>query len=279
MTLDAMALGSFVHGVLEITVNALESESGLSTATPSQIEAAVAKAIREVAESWETEQPVPPAIVWRHAQETAKDLALKALGYPFTPLPKQTTWTEVPFGAGSALKTDRCNLPWTPNQKVEILGSGLHIRGRIDRLDISGDETVARVIDYKTGRLNNKQSEVVIDGGSELQRCLYAFAVKTLVNPKIKVEAALLFPRAADGNESLFPLANVNTVTKDLARFIRLARINLEDGLALPGIDAGGKYNDLVFALPANAKASYLARKQLLVSNRLGEFVQLWERP
>jgi hypothetical protein len=279
LTLDAMALGNFVHGVLEITVNELESESGLSTATPSQIEAAVAKAIRDVAESWETEQPVPPAIVWRHAQETARDLALKALGYPLTPLPKQTTWTEVPFGAGSALDTVRCNLPWTANQKVEIPGTGLHIRGRIDRLDISGDETVARVIDYKTGRLNNKQAEVIIDGGNELQRCLYAFAVKTLINPKIKVEAALLFSRATDGKESLFSLANVNTVTKDLAHFIALARINLEGGLALPGIDAGDEYNDLVFALPANAKASYLARKEQLVTRRLGEFVQLWERP
>jgi hypothetical protein len=42
-------------------------------------------------------------------------------------------------------------------------------------------------IDYKTGRLKANMAEVSIDGGRELQRCLYAFAVKTLLDPEIKV--------------------------------------------------------------------------------------------
>jgi hypothetical protein len=279
LTLDALALGSFVHEILETAVNSLESESGLAKATCAQIEAAVANAVRECAKSWEIEQSVPPTIIWRHTQETAKELALKALNYPLKPLPNQTSWTEVPFGAGFGSTGERRNLPWTANQRVEIPGTGLHIGGYIDRLDVSGDETVARVIDYKTGRLKDKQAEVIIDGGGELQRCLYAFAVKTLINPRIKVEADLLFPRAADGDESLFPLANVDEITKDLAYFIGLARTNLGDGLALPGPGADDNYNDFAFALPANAKASYLARKKPLITKRVGEVVQLWERP
>ena len=70
--------------------------------------------------------------------------------------------------------------PGIHGRKVEIPGAGIFIQGHIDRLDLSGDGTRARVIDYKTGQLRAKMAEVVIKGGSELQRCLYAFAVKTL---------------------------------------------------------------------------------------------------
>lgn len=45
-----------------------------------------------------------------------------------------------------------------------------------------------------------------------------------------------------------------------LADAIAIARANVENGVALPGIDAGDDYNDFAFALPANA--SYLARKR-----------------
>ena len=65
------------------------------------------------------------------------------------------------------------------NRAVEIPGTGIQIHGYIDRLDLAGDMKRARVIDYKTGRLNRNMADVVVKGGSELQRCLYAFAVKT----------------------------------------------------------------------------------------------------
>jgi hypothetical protein len=278
LTLDALALGSFVHSALERAVNSLESEVGFAKANRQQIETAVSNAITATATEWETEQPIPPPVIWRHTLEMAKDLAITALTWPLAPLPGQTSWTEVPFGAGSTPERDRHNLPWSSNQRVEIPGTGLHIRGLIDRLDVAGDRSAARVIDYKTGRLKNKQAGVVIDGGKELQRCLYAFAVKKLLNADAKIEAALLFPRAADGDEALFSLANVDEVTTDLAHFIKLARVNLENGLAFPGKDAADEYNDLAFALPANAKGSYLPRIQPLLKERLGEAAEIWDR-
>jgi hypothetical protein len=39
---------------------------------------------------------------------------------------------------------------------------------QIDRLDLSGDDRRARVIDYKTGGLNKKMADVVVKGGTEL---------------------------------------------------------------------------------------------------------------
>lgn len=277
LILDALGFGSFVHDILEMAVSTLESNGGFAKATAAQLKASIGSAIATLVKSWEIEQAVPPPVMWKHAQQLAADLALKALTHPLEPLPAQTSWTEVPFGAGSDPRADRHNLPWTANQKVEIPGTGLHIRGYIDRLDLAGNRSLARVIDYKTGKLWDRQAEIILDGGNELQRCLYAYAVKSLLGTKLKVTAALLFPRATDDQEALYPLENADEVAETLARFIALARANLENGFAVPGTDAASDYNNLAFALPANAAGSYLPRKGPLVAKRLGEAVKLWE--
>jgi ATP-dependent helicase/DNAse subunit B len=193
LTLDAMAFGNLVHGVLQNAVDALEAGDGLGQATTAQKEAAIDKAIIRLAKTWEAEQPVPPPIIWKRTLQDAKEVSIRALDYPLDAFPDQTSWTEIPFG-WVATKETRSNLPWDSTKPVEIPGTGLIIRGLIDRLDVSGDRSSARVIDYKTGRLRKKQSDIIIDGGGELQRCLYAFAVKTLLKEKVEVEAALLFP-------------------------------------------------------------------------------------
>jgi len=54
----------------------------------------------------------------------------------------------------------------------------------VDRLDLAEDMSRARVIDYKTGQLRNGTANVILDGGKELQRCLYAFAVRTLIGER-----------------------------------------------------------------------------------------------
>jgi hypothetical protein len=51
----------------------------------------------------------------------------------------------------------------------------------------------------------------------------------------------------------------------------------LEAGNSLMGPDTGGTYDDLAFALPANAAASYCKRKLAAVNERLGDAVQVWE--
>lgn len=277
LTLNNLAFGNLVHSVLQAAVDALEAGSGLVKATPKQIETAIGNAINTAAKSWEAEQPVPPPVIWKRTLQLAKEVSTRALSYPLDRFPGQTSWTEVPFGWISN-KAPRSNLPWDSTQRVEIPGTGIIIRGSIDRLDVSGDKSCARVIDYKTGRLKNKQSEVIISGGGELQRCLYAFAVKTLLKKKVEVEAALLFPRAENGEEALFPLPDVDKVLAEVAHSIGLARKNIENGFALPGIDAAGEYNDLAFALPANS-VTYFARKLPLAQERLGKAAEIWEEP
>ncbi len=36
---------------------------------------------------------------------------------------------------------------------------------------------------------------MILQGGKELQRCLYAYAVKALLGEAVEIEAALLYPR------------------------------------------------------------------------------------
>ena len=273
LTLDALTFGDFVHRILEQAVNILEANGGFGRADATRIEQAIAEAMAAIADTWEREQPVPPPVIWRSALERAKGLALVALTHPLEPLPKQKSWTEIPFGTLEAAA--RNDLPFDPARKVEIPGAGVFIQGHIDRLDLSGDGSRARVIDYKTGKPRAKMAEIMIDGGGELQRCLYAFAVKTLLGQKIEIEAALLYPRAEEGEQALFPLQDIDATLEQLAGAIALARRNMEAGLALPGIDADSDYNDLAFALPASP--GYLPRKMALAEEKLGDAAKIWK--
>ena len=273
LTLDALAFGILVHEILQTAVSTLEVNGGFGKAKPQAIEKAVGDAVGAVASRWESEQPVPPPIIWRNALDSTREVSARALTYRLDPMPNQKSWTEIPFGMPD--RKARNDLPWDPSRPVEIPKTGIIIQGQIDRLDLSGDNRRARVIDYKTGRLNNKMADVVVKGGSELQRCLYAFAVRTLLGREIDVEASLLYPRAPEGEQALFPLDDVDAALDLLAGAIAIARTNVENGLALPGIDAGDDYNDFAFALPANA--GYLARKCPFVEQLMGDATKIWE--
>ena len=274
LTIDALAFGNLVHGLLRNAVDALEAAGGLAMATTTQVEKAVGVALQGMATEWEHEQPVPPAVIWRNTLERIKQTSLTALSYPLDGFKGQKSWTEIPFGVRGV---DRNNLPWDASSVVVIPGTGIKIQGHIDRLDIARDLKRARVIDYKTGRLNRGMADVVIKGGSELQRCLYAFAVKTLLGADVKVEAALLYPRAGDGEQALFPLPNLDAALTQVRTAISLSREKVVNGLALPGTDAGDMFNDCAFALPASP--SYLPRKLPLAQERLAKATNIWDAP
>jgi hypothetical protein len=272
LMLDALAFGNLLHETLQTAVDAMEVAGGFATATTAEINRAIARALRNVAADWEREQPVPPPLLWRSALEEVTRLAAAALNCELDRLPGQMSWTEVPFGA--AATSGRNDLPWDPSRRVEIPGTGLCVAGHIDRLDLSGDRRRARVIDYKTGKPRD-MSEITIEGGRELQRCLYAFAVKTLLGRGINVDAALLYVRAHEDEGGLFPLADVDGALATLAAGIRIARNSLEQGLALPGTDVADRFNDFKLALPASP--SYLNLKKPLAEEKLGAATKIWE--
>ena len=112
-------------------------------------------------------------------------------------------------------------------------------------------------------------------GGAELQRCLYAFAVRSLLPGVNRISSRLLYPMA--GEDGLYTLADPDTVLSRLAEFVATAARLVAAGNLLPGPGASNIYNDFAFALPGDAKESYFELKFPLIAARLGDLAPLWE--
>jgi hypothetical protein len=269
LVLDALAMGDLVHMTLNIALQKLEAEAGLAKADDKQIATAAQDAAGEVAAVWESERAVPPAVIWRRTLDEAQELTTCALSYRDERLPDARSYGEVAFGGVDPKSAADC--PWDPTTIVEIADAGFRIAGYIDRLDLSGDGMLALVRDYKTGR--PPKDSISLDGGRELQRCLYAFAVKALLRAGVSINASLLYPR----DQIDLQLADPDGTLVEITGYLRAARVNLTAGNALIGPDAGGSYDDLAFALPANAGATYCKRKLTAATEIFGDAAQVWE--
>jgi len=269
LVLDALGVGELVHSLLDCALRKLEAAGGLASADADAIEAAVRQAENVVAADWERERAIPPSVIWKRTLDDARLLAISALSYTDETLPGARSYSETPFG-GSLPKSEGPT-PWDASTPVRIPDAGFNIAGYIDRLDISGDGRRALVRDYKTGRA--PRSEIQLDGGQELQRCLYAFAVKALLGEEVAITASLLYPRELID----LRLNDPEAALVQLATYLRAARESLARGAALPGPDAGGDYDDLRFALPANTSATYCISKLTAATERLGEAAGVWE--
>lgn len=269
LVLDALGIGDLVHMVLDRALRNLETGGGLVSANEKAIEAVVVQAAQAVAADWESERPVPPTVIWRRTLDDARVMAGRALAYRNDLPPGARSYGEVPFG-GLKPKSDT-EIPWYAGTPVTIPDTGFNIAGYIDRLDISDDGKRALVRDYKTGRLPS--AGLRLNGGRELQRCLYAFAVKALLGDEVAISASLYYPR--EGVD--LQLSDPDAALAEIKGYLRAARASLTSGAALPGPDTGGDYDDLTFALPANASATYCKLKMPTATERLGEIAQVWE--
>jgi hypothetical protein len=269
LVLDALGFGDLVHMVLDQALQDIEADGGLKSADEEIVRAAVGKAVDQVAAVWESERAVPPAMIWRRTLSEVSELAARALAPDDGLLPDVRSYSEVPFG-GEVQKSDAV-CPWDPDAPVTIPGSDFSISGYIDRLDIAANGKQALVRDYKTGRA--PKEDVQLDGGRELQRCLYAFAVKALLGKDVAIEASLLFLR----EQRDLRLDDPDALLTELSGYLRAARASLASGAALIGPDTGSAFDELAFALPANASATYCKRKLPAATERFGELARVWE--
>ena len=268
LVLDPLAMGDLVHRTLDRALRALEADGGVANASEHRITKAVDGAAAEVAQSWEAERAVPPSVIWRRTLDEVRALSSRALAFRDGEVADMRAYGEVPFG-GAESKSDMA-IPWDAEAPVAIPDSGFYIRGYIDRLDISVDGLHALVRDYKTGRV--PKDDIVLDGGRELQRCLYAFAVKAMLGDGVAIAASLLYPR----EERDLRLEDPDATLGRLTDYLRAARANLASGGAVMGRDTGDTYDDLSFALPANAAAIYLPRKEAAATAHLGDAARVW---
>ena len=269
LVLDALEFGNLVHGILDVALRDLEHSRGLASANQSSIVTAIERASVQVVAQWEGDHAVPPRLIWHKSLEEVREISLKSLLFRDTSLANVRSFSEVPFG-GATPKSSGA-MPWDASLPVTIPGTNLHIKGYIDRLDVAGDATRANVRDYKTGKA--PQRPFRLNGGRDLQRCLYAFAVKALLGDRIAISVSLFYPRA----DLDMRLDDPDAALAEITAYLRAARTSLAGGAAIAGPDTAGEYDDFALALPANAGATYRRRKAPAMLLRLSDLVPLWE--
>lgn len=271
LVLDALATGDLIHRTLDVALQALEAQGGVAGADAAQVAAAVEAAANAVASDWVNERAAPPAVIWRRTLQDARILSERALLHNDAPLPDSRAYSEVAFGGATPKSTAAA--PWDTQVPVEIPGTGFRISGYIDRLDLAGNGQQALVRDYKTGR--PPKAAIRLNGGRELQRCLYGFAVQALLGHDVSINASLLYLR----DMSDLQLDDSEATLTEVAGYLRASREALQAGGGLIGPDSGGDYDDLAFALPANASADYCRRKAPSATLLMGEAARVWDAP
>jgi hypothetical protein len=281
LMLDPLPFGNLLHATLQDAVTRLEvlQPGGFGSASRKDICAALDSALETAAADWEQSQPTPPPVIWRRKLQDIRDLAIVSLTFEEASLPGQRSWAEIPFGddyrARNLTPEQRAGLPWDPLAPVIIPGTNLRIGGSIDRLDLAAAGDIARVTDYKSGKPPPSGCEPTLKRGAELQRCLYAFAVRSLLPGVGRISSRLLYPKAA--GHGLYTLADPDTVLSRLAEFVATAVRLVAAGNLLPGPGARDTYNDFAFALPGGAKETYFELKFPFIAARVADLAPLWE--
>jgi hypothetical protein len=156
---------------------------------------------------------------------------------------------------------------------VTIPGTEVRIQGSIDRIDLTGDGRFVRVSDYKTGVKPLRADEIVLRGGAELQRVIYAIAARQLLPDNPRVVARLVF--LGDEEPKPYWLPDVDRAIAELATHVTAATALLLQGITLPGPDAREEYNDFRIALPASP-TTYFQIKNTALMRAFGKFARIW---
>lgn len=271
LALDRPAFGELIHELIRRTVEHLEPAPGLNRATPAEIEAALRTAGEAVLASWPSERPVPPPLLWRRTVDEGVRLALGGLLLDDQLMPGTASFAEVPFGR----KAENERHPWAETAPVAL--GGLRFGGRIDRLDLRGDSAAARVTDYKSGAAPRNMDRVVLAGGAELQRVIYAAAVRQGLPEVRQIVSRLVYLRDGPAHHGLSGDL-LDAGIAEAERFIAAAEALVVGGAAPPGPDVEERFNDLRLALPAELD-TYLRRKAAARAGVAGELPAFWGRP
>jgi hypothetical protein len=149
--------------------------------------------------------------------------------------------------------------PWDAAVAIPIPEAGLIYGGRIDRIDIRASGDAVRITDYKSVKPPPKNQRIALGQGRELQRVLYAMAVRKLL-PEVKTIVARLIYLA--DHPATFELRGdeLDRSITDAKTYLAAAVNILRSGRLAPRWETDAHYDDMRLALPAD-RESYLRRK------------------
>jgi RecB family exonuclease len=162
----------------------------------------------------------------------------------------------VPFGQDQPTAGE---LPWDARIRIPIAEAGLVYGGRIDRLDIRASGEGVRITDYKSSKPPPKNQRITLGQGRELQRVLYAMAVRTLLPEAGIIVARLIY--LAD-EPAMFELRGdeLDRAIAEVTTYLVSAVEILQSGRTAPRWETDEHYDDMRLAFPAD-RESYLRRK------------------
>lgn len=270
LELDATDFGDLVHEVLAEGIRLMDAYGGVQRASSAEREDALTASAAKIASAWPSLRAVPPAVIWKSTMATAQALASGALEVDATLPHSVQSWTELPFGKLPTL----AEAPWKGEDPVILPGTGIRVHGRIDRLDLANNRIATRITDYKTSSEPEDVFRLVIGGGRELQRVLYATAAKQLLPDVQRVTARLVYLRD-DAREHPLTGEELDRAISALSKFAQLAIDGLIEGKALPGPDAQDKFSRFRLALPADRDRYFMTKREALKAAQ-GKLNQYW---
>jgi len=271
LQLDPIAFGELVHELIAGAITRLEPRPGFARANADEIEDAIAAASSKVLASWPLQRSVPPAILWQHTVKEAARRTAKGLACDDPTRADTRSWSEVPFG--QEMRTGG-EWPWDETVKVPIEQAGLVFGGRIDRLDIRASGDGAQITDYKSIKPPPKSQRITLGQGRELQRVLYAMAVRILL-PEIRTIVTRLIYLADEPARFELKGDELDAAVAEASTYLVAAVQILRSGRIAPRSEQDAVYDDMRLALPAD-RESYLRRKATdfrAASQKLGK---LW---
>ncbi|MER9119848.1 PD-(D/E)XK nuclease family protein [Mesorhizobium sp. M0954] len=279
LELEPAVVGELVHEMIKETIGRLQPVPGLTRASDEQLRDAIRDAARFLQDQWPLTRPVPPPTLWRYTLEDAVRRTKRAL----TPNPSDEegsglgthTWSELAFGDNVPAQ----DAPWKGIAAVglAIRDYRIKLEGRIDRLDLSADQRMVILSDYKTGAVPSSVRSVVLDGGREIQRTLYAMVVRQLLGNDMGVVSRLVY-LDRDVTTAALSGDRLARAEAELTARVATAALILEAGEAPPGPDAVESYNELRLLLPADLDR-YLARKHEGFERAASGLLPLWAGP
>jgi ATP-dependent helicase/DNAse subunit B len=178
LMLDPRDRGDLAHAVLEATFRRL-AESGALPLTPERLAAAreaFDAAFDEATALAERRGVTGLPMLWAGERARLREELLSAIeAEADDPWSWQPVLFEIAFGIEGAEGSAPALVYQLPD------GTTLHLRGRIDRIDVSPDGRRARVLDYKTGRLRSLKTADRLAKGRALQLPIYRLAAGPLL--------------------------------------------------------------------------------------------------
>ncbi|MGY4473993.1 PD-(D/E)XK nuclease family protein [Bradyrhizobium sp. USDA 3364] len=256
LQLDPITFGELVHELIGGAIIRLEPEPGFARASADEIEAAIMAASSKVMASWPLQRSVPPAILWQHTVKEAARRTIRGLASDEPTRADTRSWSEVPFGQEMPTGGE---LPWDETIKIPIEQAGLVYGGRMDRLDIRVSGDGAQITDYKSIKPPPRTQRITLGQGRELQRVLYAMAVRVLL-PEVRTMVTRLVYLA--DNPARFELRGdeLDAAIAEATTYLIAAVQILRSGQIAPRSEQDAVYDDMRLALPAD-RDSYLRRK------------------